>query len=131
MIYNENKIYATVWKVTPAENGKYIDLQITTSEKDQEGNYKNSGWFPRCIGHSVNSLKGLKEGDRIVITKSKFTNERYKNENNETRSAFRFLVLEASFANGDSQPNEPPTVKKEATKAVKETTEEDKDDCPW
>ena len=67
MIYNENKIYATVWKVTPAENGKYIDLQITTSEKDQEGNYKNSGWFPRCIGHSVNSLKGLKKATELSL----------------------------------------------------------------
>ena len=42
MIFNDNKIYAKVWKVTPSENGKYIDLQITTSEKDNDGNYVNS-----------------------------------------------------------------------------------------
>ena len=47
MIFNDNKIYAKVWKVTPSENGKYVDLQITTSEKDNDGNYVNSSWFPR------------------------------------------------------------------------------------
>ena len=60
MIFNDNKIYAKVWKVTPSENGKYIDLQITTSEKDNDGNYVNSSWFPRVIGKAVNTLKGLK-----------------------------------------------------------------------
>ena len=94
MIFNENKIYAKVWKVTPSENGKYVDLQITTSEKDSDGNYVNSSWFPRVIGKAVNTLKGLKREDRIIITKSKFTNERKDTENGK-KSFFRFLILEA------------------------------------
>ena len=58
MIYCTNQIYAKVWKIKSAE--KYIDLQVTTSEKDADGNYKNSGWFPRAIGHAANSLKNIK-----------------------------------------------------------------------
>ena len=32
--------YATLWDVKPAE--KYTDLNISTSEKDKDGNYVNS-----------------------------------------------------------------------------------------
>lgn len=130
MIYNENKIFAKVWSVTPAENGKYIDLQVTTSEKDADGNYKNSGWFPRAIGHAANSLKGVKKEDRIVITKSKFTNERYKDQNGETKSRFRFLILEASIDGSTSAPaaeSTAPTKKKPAEPAATQA----QDDCPW
>ena len=66
MIFIHDKIYAKVWKITKHE--KYADIQITTSEKDNDGNYINSGWFPRLIGHAFNSLKDtLKEGDKIVV----------------------------------------------------------------
>ena len=91
MIFNDNKIYAKVWKVTPSENGKYVDLQITTSEKDSNGDYVNSSWFPRVIGKAVNTLKGLKREDRIIITKSKFTNERRDTDDGK-KSFFRFLI---------------------------------------
>lgn len=130
MIYNENKIFAKVWSVTPAENGKYIDLQVTTSEKDADGNYKNSGWFPRAIGHAANSLKGVKKEDRIVITKSKFTNERYKDQNGETKSRFRFLILEASIdGNASSPATEAPAQTKK--KPVEQAATQAQDDCPW
>ena len=36
--------YATLWDVKPAE--KYTDLNISTSEKDKDGNYVNSSWYP-------------------------------------------------------------------------------------
>lgn len=104
MIYNENKIFAKVWKVTPAESGKCMDLQISTYEKDAEGNYKNSSWFPRVIGHALNSLKNVKEGDRITITKSKFSNERYEDSEGNKKSRFRFLILEASLDNQEETP---------------------------
>ena len=107
MIFNENKIYAKVWKVTPSENGKYVDLQITTSEKDNDGNYVNSSWFPRVIGKAVNTLKGLKREDRIIILKSKFTNERRASGNTP-----------AADTNKKNKPKEEPTPAAE-------------DDCPW
>lgn len=126
MIYNSNQIFGKVWKVTPAENGKYIDLQMTTSEKD--GNeWKNSSWFPRAIGHAANSLKNVKAGDRIVITKSKFTNERRENADGEKRSYFRFIILEATIQSdsGNPQPESTPAAPQPAQAA------EPADDCPW
>ena len=140
MIFNKNEIYGKVWEATLSENGKYIDLQMTTSEKDDEGNYKNSSWFPRAIGHAANSLKNVKKGDRITITKSKFTNEKYEDENGKKRSFFRFLILEASISNGKEGDGEEQSVnstaatKTEAKTPSKEETkvsEAPDDDCPW
>lgn len=126
MIFNTNQIFAKVWKVTPSD--KYIDLQITTSEKDGD-EWKNSSWFPRAIGHAANSLKNVKEGDRITITKSKFTNERRETKDGEKRSFFRFLILEASI-NGDSANPQPNKETHAAPKMPPMPTEQD-DNLPW
>lgn len=125
MIYCSDKNYAKVWKITPSE--KYLDLQISTSEKDKrDGHYINSSWFPRCIGHAFNTLKdNLHEGDRIIITKSKFTNEKYTTPDGQTKSSFRFLILEAEVVGNDQQQAAPPSPKtEEAPTAVDES-------CPW
>lgn len=125
MIFIHDKIYAKVWKVTKSD--KYIDLQITTSEKDADGNYINSGWFPRLIGHAFNSLKDkIKEGDRIAITKSKITNERRKLEDGTTRSSFRFIVLEASI----ESPKGEEATETETPASAKEQ-QASGESCPW
>lgn len=127
MIFIHDKIYAKVWKVEKHE--KYIDLQATTSEKDADGNYINSGWFPRLIGHAFNSLKDeIKEGDRLVITKSKMTNERYKDRDGNTKSAFKFVILEAEIdkpaGNGTAPAQAAPAAQPAAASAANDT-------CPW
>ncbi len=131
MIFNDNKIYAKVWKVTPSENGKYVDLQITTSEKNSDGDYINSSWFPRVIGKAVNTLKGLKREDRIIITKSKFTNERRDTDDGK-KSFFRFLILEAEIEGSERDSSNTPAANKKQDKPKEEpTTAAAEDDCPW
>jgi hypothetical protein len=88
-------VYAKVWSVTKTE--KYIDLRVTTSEKDKEGNYVNSTWFPRLVGKAFNSLKDIKVGDAIILTKCKLSNESKEDEEGNKKSFFRFVVFEASF----------------------------------
>lgn len=96
MIYAKNaEVYATVWKINHPESGKYIDVQITTSEKNKNGEYENSSWIARVIGHALNSLKGIKERDRIKITSFKMSNIYDKEKN---RSFLKMLILEATFA---------------------------------
>ncbi len=127
MIFHKDKIYGKVWKVTKAD--KYLDLQMSTSEKTQDGEYVNSSWFPRCIGHAFNSLKDtLKEGDRICITKCKLTNEKYTAKDGSVKSAFRFLVLEANIEapNGSQNAAQPQEEVKEP-----ETTAPQEEECPW
>lgn len=130
MIFCNNTVYAKVWKITPAE--KYLDLQISTSEKAQDGSYINSSWFARCIGHAFNSLKDkLKEGDRIVINKCKFTNEKYTAKDGTTKSAFRFVILEASIE--PQNPTNRPTAQPEpaATEAAQPAQAPTEEECPW
>lgn len=124
MIFCKDKIFGKVWKVEKKE--KYLDLQMSTSEKDKDGNYINSPWYPRVIGHAFNTLKDdLAEGDKIIITKSKFTNERYTAKDGTVKYAFRFIILEAEKETSDEaaavKPAEP----------VAETTAGSDDDCPW
>lgn len=128
MIFIHDKIYAKVWKVDKHE--KYIDLQATTSEKDTDGNYINSGWFPRLIGHAFNSLNDkIKEGDRLIITKSKMTNERYTAQDGSTKSAFKFVVLEAEIEEPkDSAPAAPAQSAPAQTPAAAPAAN---DTCPW
>ena len=132
MIFNDNKIYAKVWKVTPSENGKYVDLQITTSEKDSNGDYVNSSWFPRVIGKAVNTLKGLKREDRIIITKSKFTNER-RDTDDSKKSFIRFLILEAEIEGSErASGNTPATDTNKKNKPKEESAPAAAEDaCPW
>lgn len=130
MIFNNNTSYAKVWKVTKPADRKYIELQISTYEKNNEGEYVYSTWFPRVIGHAFNSLANVKEGDNIAITKSKFTNEKYTNKEGEVRSAFRFLILEANIEDKNAKENAPaPATNNAATEEqpANNVTEED----PW
>lgn len=126
MIFCNDKIFLKVWKVTPHE--KYIDLQATTSEKNKDGTYTNSRWFARVIGHAFNNLTGkIKEGDKIVSTKSKFTNETIKNDDGSYKNMFKFLILEADFLTQAEAPAADDTtfVSKSEEKPATE------DDCPW
>ena len=94
MVFVTNKIFAKVWKIDKKD--KYADLRISTSEKvEKDGNtdFINSNWFARAIGKAFNQLKDIKEGDRVVITKAKLSNEQYEKDG-EKRSAFKFVVLE-------------------------------------
>ena len=126
MIFIHDKIYAKVWKVDKYE--KYIDLQVTTGEKDKDGNYINSGWFPRLIGHAFNSLKDkIKEGDKLIITKSKMTNERYTKDG-VTKSAFKFIVLEAEIDEPRDAAQAAPAQTAPATQAQATATD---NTCPW
>lgn len=128
MIFIHDKIYAKVWKVDKKE--KYIDLQATTSEKDSDGNYINSGWFPRLIGHAFNSLKDkIKEGDRLIITKSKMTNERYTAQDGTTKSAFKFVVLEAEIEEPRDSTSAAPVQSAPAQTTAAATATNDT--CPW
>ncbi len=125
--------YATVWKVKPSENGKYIDLQISTSEKDKDGSYLNSSWFPRCIGHANNSLKDLQERDRIKIKTFKLTNE-YNKEKNQ--SYLRFLILDAEILDKDGSSSKETTKTKTPSDTkvkpnTKSETKTNEEDLPW
>jgi single-stranded DNA-binding protein len=127
MIFVKNEIYAKVWKIQRKEE-KYMDVQVTTSEKGQDGEYRNSRWFPRLVGHAFNSLKdSLKEGDKIVITKAKLTNESYEAQDGTRKSAFKFVVLESNL--DDSGASEDTSVPPTSSAQIESAAEDNSD--PW
>lgn len=89
--------YAKVWDVQV--NEKYVDLRISTSEKDKNEQYVNSNWFARCIGQAYEPSTHLNKGDRIKITKGKVTNELHTNNQGEKKSYLRVVVLGLEDAN--------------------------------
>ncbi len=99
MIYFTN-CYAKIWKIAPAE--KYVDVRISTSEKDKDGKYVNSNWFARCLGKAAEQISKFKEGDRIKINKGKVSNELYTDKNGDKKSALRVVIfdLESADSNG-------------------------------
>lgn len=72
-----SKIFAKVWKVEEKE--KYIALQISIGDKQQDGTYKNSGWNCRIVG-KAKDIK-VSENDNIIITSAKIENIYNKEQN--------------------------------------------------
>lgn len=117
MVFVTNKIFAKVWKIDKKE--KYADLRISTSEKverDGKTSYINSNWFARAVGKAFNQIKDIKEGDRVVITKAKLSNELYEKDG-EKKSAFKFIVLEFES--------------KEDPSSKVDTNDDSEDSLPW
>lgn len=124
---NDGKCYAKVWKITKSE--KYLDLQISTSEKNRDGEWVNSRWFPRCVGHAFNKLKDtLQEGDTIIISKAKMSNASHEAKDGTRKFKFEFVILEANKpeAEGSEAYLESPAPQQTAST---ETTEDGS--CPW
>ena len=87
---------AHVWDVKPQE--KYVDLRITTSEKDKNGNYVNSTWFPRVYGKAAEQAKKFNKGDRVRIASGRISNVSKKMEDGKYKSVLDFRI----FSFGDS-----------------------------
>jgi len=65
-----NKAFMKVWKVEKKE--KYTALNCSTSDKQQDGSYKNSNWNVRLVGKANDVEVG--EGDRIEVVSGKVEN---------------------------------------------------------
>lgn len=74
-----NKSYAKVWKVEQKQN--YTALQISTSDKQKDGTYKNSSWNARIVGKAKDI--GIEKGDMIEIKSAKIESI-YDKANNKT-----------------------------------------------
>ena len=124
---NPIRQFMRVWKIDSHE--KYTDLRASTSERKEDGGYINSNWFPRCIGHAHNKMKDVKEGDTIVVTSFRISNETGKGRDGATHSYFRMLLLDFELsgkANGGQQASQPAPKQKEEAEPAEEA-----DDAPW
>ena len=138
MIWLDNVRYAKLWKVFDYEDdAKYADASIGTSEKNPDGEWVNSRWPARFIGHAFNKLKkgDFDEGDKLRIVQGKLSNESYQDADGNWKNALRMLVMDAEIENGETP--EKSADKKTTKKATKTTAKSEPDepaqdgDFPW
>jgi len=121
---NDKGTYAKVWAVDRKE--KYTEIRFSTSEKMEDGTYRNSTWNGRLVGHAFNGLAKLEPEQRILIKSAKFTNELYTTKDGQKSSYLRVIIFDAVYADANgAQP-----AQKEAP-AKKEPAANDDDDLPF
>ena len=95
--------YITVWQ--PEDKGKYVQANISTSKKNQDGGYQSMNWRARFVGKCKDTAAQLKDKDRIEITNGLIENNYVK----ETKTLWVNVVV-FDFELMDSKPktdNEP------------------------
>lgn len=116
-----SKIYAKVWNVDSKE--KYTDLRVTTSDKQEDGSYKNSSWIVRLVGKANTGM--IAEGDSIVITKAKIENI-YNAE--QKKSWLKVIAFELENNSVDDNPFNPSQNVNELRKFATNNMSEDEED---
>lgn len=143
MFWVKNR-YAKIWKIFDSKE-KYVDLSIGTSEKTQENTYINSRWPARAIGKAFNQIKkgDIEEGEQYSIIKGRLSNERYKDDDGNWKSALRLVVMEFGAAGADEgddddddRPEKPAakssTQRKTASnKPATKKPESEEEEDPW
>jgi hypothetical protein len=94
----KNDNYVKVWKIE--NKGKYFQGRISSSNKQQDGTYKNSNWNVRFVGKGTAMAEDIKEGDSLKITNWAVENLWDKENQKEW---LRVIVFGWEFANRDSE----------------------------
>lgn len=88
--------FMKVWKVDKKDN--YIALNVSTSDKQQDGTYKNSNWNVRLVG-KAKELEVV-EGSRIKVVSGKVENIYDKDKQ---RSWLNVIVFDAELQTDNNQ----------------------------
>lgn len=82
-----NGSYAKLWKIEKVKGKDYYLGQISTSRKNQKGEYENdfSASFVRIVGEAAKAADAgkIKAGDRIYIARCDVTNKYDKEKKTE------------------------------------------------
>jgi hypothetical protein len=91
----KNKAYATVWNVV--DKGKYCDVEMSTSKKNEDGEYETdfSSKYVRFVKTAADMAKKLKPKDRIQILECGVSNGKSDKDDKWYTS---FLVFAAELA---------------------------------
>jgi len=93
--------YVKVWKVE--DKGNYAKGQVSSSTKNQNGEYENSTWFPMFTKGCRDKALALGEGASIEITKGGFTNK-YDKDKKVTYYNLLIFDFEEMGNSGGSKP---------------------------
>ncbi len=102
MLNIKNSKYVTVFQ---AENkGKYVEANLSTGKKDQDGNWKNMSWLgARFVGKCKEQAEKLKDKDKIEIISGLIENN-YVKETGKTY--INVVIFEFEFMEKKSDLDE-------------------------
>lgn len=113
--------YITFWSAE--DKGKFSDVKLGASEKNQAGEWENTTLFARFVGHAHNKVAQLSEKDKIEITQGKVSKKYVAEQKKEywNITIFDFEKMDAS--GGSTQKKDGSFIPIEA--------DEDGDDLPF
>ena len=107
-MFSVSNKYARVWRVfSPrSEEAKYLRLSISTSEKNQAGEWVNSNWTAVAVGHAYRQIQAgeIKEGSTYSVS-GKITNVGYKDENGGYHDNCLLTIFDFGNAGADADRN--------------------------
>jgi len=122
-------------------DSKYVNMSVSTSEKNQDGEYENSRWYARAVGHAFQQVeKGEVSAGQDYATRGKLTNVRYKDDDGNWHDNYLYTIFDFGPKGQDAGSNSSlsksgakPATKKPAAKpaAKKAAPAEDDGDLPW
>lgn len=116
-----NGAWVKIWKCEKG-NGNYYQAQMSTSRKNQEGNYETD-WQDgrvRLVGTAAKQAEKIKDGDRIQIESCGVTNT-YDKEKKITYT--NYVIFAFSESGGKKQTTNPAP--------VKQSNSEEEEDLPF
>ncbi len=104
-----NGAWVKIWKCEKG-NGNYYVAQMSTSRKNQEGNYETdwSDGRVRLVGTAAKQAEKIKDGDRLQIESCGVTNT-YDKEKKVTYTNYVIFAF-SNASNTDKQPTKSTTV---------------------
>lgn len=73
--------FVKIWSIE--DKGKYAKAQVSSSQKNKEGQYENSSWNMNFVGKAKDKILMCDKGDTIEITQGGVSNS-YNKEKKET-----------------------------------------------
>lgn len=64
-MFNITAKYVSVFQ--PEDKGKFVQANLSTSKKNEDGTYKNMYWIAKFVGKAREAASQLKDKDKIEI----------------------------------------------------------------
>lgn len=114
-----NGNYAKVWSIDKPKKGNYMEGQISTSRKDEDGDYYTDfSGFVRFIGDAAKKIKKLDEECTIKLASVGVTNKYDKKKKVEY---VNYLIFDFEEPDNDEKP-------KKSKQKSKKKSEDDEDE---
>ena len=122
--------YATVWEVT-SHDEKSATVRLSTSRKNQNGEYVNSNWFARFIGKALTNVDKLSAKDRIQLQKGFVEISSVKQSDGGYKNYTNLLVFEWDFSDNVRSPQSSSTSLPEDEEPPQEPEKPDTEEYPF